>query len=74
MHIERGVAKVRVKLDRERCSGHARCAEIEAAFFTLDEAGYSNIETGKVVPPVLEDKVRLGVNACPERALDIDET
>ncbi len=63
---------MKVSVDNELCSGHARCNAVEPKLFTLDDLGYSNIGQGKTVPEGLEDQARQGVRACPERALSID--
>jgi ferredoxin len=65
---------MRVGVDSNLCSGHARCWATAPEIFTLDGEGYSNIGTGKDVPPDLEEDARRGIRACPERALYITES
>jgi ferredoxin len=65
---------MRVSVDNDLCTGHARCWAIAPEVFTIDDSGYSDIGTGKEVPPGLEDKASEGVRSCPERALTIDHT
>jgi ferredoxin len=64
---------VLVSVDNDRCHGHARCWQIVAQVFTLDDEGYSNIGKDKPVPPELETLARSAVAACPEGALSITE-
>jgi len=61
-----------VRLDRDRCSGHARCASEEPDFFLLDEDGYSDLDADVVVKPDQIDAFRRGVAACPEDALTLE--
>lgn len=48
------------------------CHATDEELFPLDEQGYSILET-HVVAKEDEDRVRMGVEACPEGALSIDE-
>lgn len=64
---------MKVSVDNELCSGHARCWALVPDFFTIDDDGYSNIGTGKEVPEGMEEAVRNGVRNCPEHALTIEE-
>lgn len=64
---------MRVSVDNDLCSGHARCWAVAPDIFTIDDDGYSNIGVGREVPPGHEDEARRGVAACPERALRIDD-
>jgi ferredoxin len=65
---------MRVSVDNSVCTGHARCYAVAPEVFTIDDGGYSDIGTGKEVPVDLEDKARLGVRACPERALSLEDS
>ena len=64
---------MRVSVDEGLCSGHARCWSLAPEVFTIDDNGYCNIGEGKRVAPEHEEQARIGVRACPERALTIDE-
>ncbi len=64
---------MKVSVDNDLCTGHARCWSLAPEVFTIDDDGYSNIGTGKDVPPELEEKAHLGIRSCPERALSIDD-
>jgi ferredoxin len=63
---------MKVKADNGLCSGHARCAAVAPAVFTLDDDGYIGFSE-KLVPSELEALARRGVRACPERALTLIE-
>lgn len=62
---------MRVSVDRERCSGHARCVAIAPEVYDIDDDGYC--VTDLTVPAGLEDTARRGAAACPERAIVVDE-
>ena len=64
---------MKVSVDPEKCSGHARCAAVAAQVYTVDDDGYSNVGTNKEVPPAFEDAAHIGVANCPERALSLSD-
>jgi ferredoxin len=64
-------AQLWVSVDQTRCSGHARCNDVAPDFYTLDDDGYSDIGAGRVVPSGAEAQAVRGVEACPERALEL---
>jgi ferredoxin len=67
------VALVKIHVDPAKCQGHNRCYQLEPKLFQLDKYGYSSERDGGVVPPDLEDKARLAVENCPERAISITD-
>lgn len=61
-----------IRVNHEKCQGHARCWTLAPDVFNLDDSGY--ILPGDItVPPGLEAEARRGARACPERALEISE-
>ena len=62
---------MRVKVDADKCQGHNRCFAVAQELFDLDEYGYSHEKEDGVVPKELEEKARLAVANCPERAIEI---
>jgi ferredoxin len=65
---------VRVAVDTDRCSGHARCFAVSPELFPLDDDGYVALGPGGAdVPAGLEDTANRGVKACPERALSTSD-
>ncbi len=65
-------AKVRVRLDRSACVGHAQCFAVSPELFPIDGAGYSTLEEHDVDPDD-EQLTRAGVAACPEGALILED-
>ena len=65
---------MKVRIDGDLCSGHARCEAMAPSVYQLDDNGY-NVERGKTIQikPGSEDAARLGVESCPERAMTIIE-
>ena len=64
---------LRVRVDRERCQGHARCFALAPELFELDEWGNAHERGDGIVAPALEAKARLAQSNCPEFAIDIIE-
>jgi ferredoxin len=62
---------MKVRLDAERCVGHAQCYAVHPELFPINDDGYSVLET-HAVKPEDEQRTRNGVAACPELALIID--
>jgi ferredoxin len=63
---------VKIKLDSDRCVGHAQCYAVNTDMFPLDDAGYSTLQAHSVRPEDA-DVARDGVMACPEQALILEE-
>jgi ferredoxin len=66
---------MRIRVDPELCSGHARCGEVAPEVYELDDEGYNELRHQGVVevPPGLEAAVGRGMRVCPERAITIVE-
>ncbi len=62
---------MRVTVDGEKCTGHARCAYYGPHVYSLDEMGFCAI-TEAEVPPELEHEARQGAQGCPERAITVE--
>lgn len=60
---------MRVRVDREKCMGHAVCYRYSPDVFILDERGYNNVPDDYKVPPELEARTRKAAQACPEGAI-----
>jgi ferredoxin len=65
---------VKVKVDRDRCQGHARCAALAPELFTLDELGNAHEAGDGTVPAGLVEKAYLAKANCPELAIEVTET
>jgi ferredoxin len=63
---------MKVRVDNEKCMGHAQCYAVDPDLFPIDDAGYSILQPHEVKPED-EDLTRQGVEACPERALILEE-
>lgn len=61
---------MKVTIDTERCSGHARCWEVCPEVFSLDDEGYASIAS-EDVPWELESEVLVAIELCPERAITV---
>ena len=64
---------MRVHVDLERCEGHGRCYVTAPDLFEPDDIGNGHEIGDGTVPEGMEDKARLAVANCPERAIDIEE-
>jgi len=62
----------KLKVNSERCQGHARCFVLAPETFTLDEEGYAQIIEGREHSHD-EENVRKAMRSCPERAIEIIE-
>jgi ferredoxin len=63
---------MRIRIDKARCAGHARCAAVAPEIYALDDDGYISVEEIDV-PPGKEDIARRGARACPERIITVVE-
>lgn len=64
----------KVVVEPGKCQGHARCYALAPDFFDLDDEGYVAFSE-KPLPTGSDEKlIRRGVNACPERALKLEES
>ena len=63
---------MKVKVDVEKCVGHARCEAAAPEVFELNDDGF-NVTAEKTIPPELEKQARWGARACPERIITIEE-
>ncbi len=64
---------MKVRVDPERCQGHARCVSLAPELFDVDDYGLSSAKGDGTVPPGLEAKARLAEANCPEFAVLILE-
>jgi ferredoxin len=60
-----------VRLDRSKCSGHARCNALAPDVYPVDDDGYCAISEVEVAPE-REQAASDGAANCPERALVVD--
>ncbi|HSW12004.1 MAG TPA: ferredoxin [Solimonas sp.] len=63
---------MKIRIDKARCAGNARCAAVSEKLFPLNEDGYIAVEEIEV-PPGMEQLARRGARACPERIIVIED-
>ena len=61
---------MRIRVDPDKCQGHARCYALAPELFDIDDYGQSTARSDGDVPADLEDKARLAIANCPEFAID----
>jgi ferredoxin len=61
---------VRVRVDTDICTGHARCNAVAPDIYHLDDAGYCLIPVADVAQH-LQTLAQDGADVCPERAIEI---
>ena len=64
---------LKIRVDQEKCQGHARCKSLAPELFELDEYGNAHEVGDGTVPKGLEDKAWLAQTNCPEIAIGITE-
>lgn len=63
---------MRVRLERDKCVGHAQCHAADPELFPIDDMGYSILQEHDVTAED-EPRTREGVAACPELALVLED-
>lgn len=61
---------MRIRVDPERCQGHARCVAIAPELFSVDDYGLSTAVGEGSVPGGSEERARLAMANCPEYAIE----
>ncbi len=61
---------MRIRVDPERCQGHARCYGLAPELFDVDDYGLSTAVGDGTVAAELEEKARLAIANCPEYAIE----
>ncbi|MDQ4118589.1 MAG: ferredoxin [Actinomycetota bacterium] len=64
---------MKISVDRGVCEAHGQCMVVDFELFPLDDEGYSAVGTDRPVPDGEEETARIGVAACPVRALTLHE-
>ncbi len=65
--------KLKIRVDQEKCQGHARCKSLAPELFDLDEFGNAHVRGDGSVLAGLKDKAWLARSNCPEIAIDVNE-
>lgn len=63
---------MRISIDFDKCSGHARCVARAPELFDVDDDGNSFVLVDEVDEADAED-ARKAVDVCPERAISVHE-
>jgi ferredoxin len=61
---------MKIRVDSDKCQGHARCYGLAPEIFDVDDYGQASVLLDDI-PPELEEKARLAVANCPEYAIEI---
>ena len=69
-----GDGRLVVRIDSEKCQGHARCHALAPELFELDELGNARARGSGQVPREHEEKVWVAHANCPEQAVVIDDS
>ena len=66
---------MRIRVDSDLCTGHARCNVVAGEVFDVDDDGFNVLRhlPEVTVAPHLEEQARMGVAACPEEAITVLE-
>lgn len=65
--------RLKIRVDQDKCQGHARCKSLAPELFELDEFGNAREVGDGSVPAGLEDKAWLAQTNCPEIAIEVTE-
>jgi ferredoxin len=60
---------VKIRIDPEKCQGHARCYALAPELFAVDDYGQASVIVDEV-PSELEERADLAVANCPEYAIE----
>lgn len=63
---------VKIRIEREKCVGNARCQAVAGELYPLDDEGYIAID-GFDVPAGSEQSAIRGARSCPERIIFVEE-
>jgi ferredoxin len=61
-----------VRIDPDKCQGHARCWAVSPEVFDVDDRGYGLVRPD-VDPSHFPDQVRRAEQNCPELAIEVAE-
>ena len=65
--------RVKLRIDEARCQGHGRCWDLAPALIESDEIGRGVVIVHDVEGSQLAE-AQVVVDACPERAVSLDES
>src|SRR5204863_7739873 len=65
--------KLKIRVDQDKCQGHARCKSLAPELFELDEFGNAHEVGDGSLPAGLEDKAWLAQTNCPAIPIEVPE-
>jgi ferredoxin len=60
---------VKIRIDPDKCQGHARCFALAPELFAVDDYGQASVIVDEV-PTELFDRADLAIANCPEYAIE----
>jgi ferredoxin len=60
---------VKIRVDPDKCQGHARCYALAPELFSVDDYGQASVIVDEV-PTELVEKADLAIANCPEYAIE----
>ena len=60
---------MRIRIDPDKCQGHARCFGLAPDLFAVDDYGQASVIVDEV-PAELEERANLAIANCPEFAIE----
>jgi ferredoxin len=61
---------MRIRVEHDKCTGHARCAALGPDVYELDAEGFNALRGQEIgCPEGMEEQARRGAEACPEQAI-----
>jgi ferredoxin len=64
-----GNVPVKIRIDPDKCQGHARCFALAPELFAVDDYGQASVIVDEV-PAELEERASLAIANCPEYAIE----
>jgi ferredoxin len=61
---------MRIRVNPDKCQGHARCFALAPELFAVDDYGQASVIVDEV-PPALFHKAELAIANCPEYAIEV---
>ena len=61
---------MRIRIDPDKCQGHARCFGLAPDLFAVDDYGQASVIVDEV-PAELEERANLAIANCPEYAIEL---
>jgi ferredoxin len=64
---------MKLRVDRERCQGHARCQAIAPEVFEVDDVDQKSRVKLDALPPELDERAWRAIRTCPEGAIHAEK-